>query len=929
MVKRVNPESRTGAAESACEVEPYHAMDTDSALQALETDRKGLSEREARDRLVKYGYNLLAERKRVSTLQIFLDQFKDFFILLLLGASLISALLGEAVDAITIGAIIVLVAAVGFVQNYRGEKAIEAMKRMTASTVRVIRDDQVKAIPALEVVPGDILVLEEGDRMASDARLIESVELRTVEAALTGESTPVEKDTRSLDVATQVSDRRNTVFSGTYVAYGRGRAVVIATGSKTEFGKIANLLQEVKEAETPLQRKMDRFSKSIAKVVIVVCALIFVLEFLRLETSESVLLAVTGAFMAAVSLAISAVPEGIPAITAVTLAIGARDLVKRNAIIRKLSSAETLGSVTVICSDKTGTLTKGEMTVRQVYVSDHFADVSGSGYDPKGEFSWGSPPNGPEDEDDLQLLLRIGLLCNNARLGYDANKSGAILGDPTEGALIVAAKKAGLDREAVERDYPRVREVPFSSERKMMTTVHGVGDGEYTAYVKGAPEVVLKQSSQALLRGEEVALTDSKRKELLAVNERMAGGALRVLAMACKRLHPDYERLSDDEIERDLVFVGFEGMIDPPRDEAREANRRCEKAGIRTVMITGDHKLTAAAVAKEIGMLKSDSMVLTGAELDELDDARYIGIVDKVSVYARVSPEHKQRIVKALKAEGQIVAMTGDGVNDAPAIKNADIGIAMGITGTDVTKEASHMILADDNFATIVRAVEHGRVIFDNIRKYTRFLIACNFDEVLLLAVFAILGWPLPLLPAMILWINLASDGGPAIALSMDPPEEDVMNRPPRNPKEGILYGMLSFIVASFTLQFLGSLIVFLAETWSYISVGLPIPENVLMVARTAVFIQATLFELFVVWNCRSEKRSVWRISIWKNKYLLIADVVAVLATASLCYVPVFQAAFRLVPLTLYDWLWTGSVAGLGLFVLPEVFYGRKIWRWR
>jgi Ca2+-transporting ATPase len=915
--------------DETCSPEPYHAMDVDFTLQTLETSRKGLPEKEAHDRLVKYGYNTLAERKKVSTLQIFLDQFKDFFILLLLGASLISALLGETVDAITIGAIIVLVAVVGFVQNYRGEKALEAMKRMTASTVRVIRDSQEKAISALEIVPGDILVLEEGDRMASDARLIESVELRTVEAALTGESTPVEKDTRSLEVTTQVSDRRNTVFSGTYVAYGRGKAVVIATGYKTEFGKIANLLQEVKETETPLQQKMDRFSKVIAKVVLVVCALIFALEFLRLETSENILLAMTDAFMAAVSLAISAVPEGIPAITAVTLALGARDLVKRNAIIRKLSSAETLGSVTVICSDKTGTLTRGEMTVRQAYVSNHYVDVSGSGYDPKGEFNWDSSPKDPDEEEDLQLLLRIGLLCNNARLEYSAQKSGAILGDPTEGALIVAASKAGLDRETVERKYPRVREVPFSSERKMMTTGHQVGDGEYIAYVKGAPEVVLKQSSEVLSGGKDRALTDSRRRELSAVNERMAGGALRVLAMAYKKLPPDYARLRDDEIEKDLVFVGFEGMIDPPRDEAREANLKCEKAGIRTVMITGDHKLTATAVAKEIGMFKSDSMVLTGAELDALDDAQYSEIVDKISVYARVSPEHKQRIVRALKAKGHIVAMTGDGVNDAPAIKNADIGIAMGITGTDVTKEASHMILADDNFATIVRAVEHGRVIFDNIRKYTRFLIACNFDEVLLLAVFAILGWPLPMLPAMILWINLATDGGPAIALSMDPPEEDVMSRPPRDPKEGILHGMLSFVVVSFTLQFLGSLVVFLAETWTYISVGLPIPENVLMEARTAVFIQATLFELLVVWNCRSEKRSVWRMNIFKNKFLVIADVVALLATASLCYIPVTQAAFRLVPLTLYDWLWTGGVASLALLVLPEVFYGRKIWRWR
>jgi len=914
--------------ERAVLAEPYHAMDVDSVLQALNTRRSGLTEVEARDRLARYGYNTLAERKRVTALQIFLSQFKDIFVLMLLGASLISAFLGEIVDAITIGAIIVLVAIVGFIQDYRGEKALEAMKRMTASTARVTRDGQIEVINASEIVPGDILVLEEGDRIAADARLVETVELRTVEAALTGESTPVDKDTRTLETTTQVADRRNTVFSGTYVAYGRGRAVVVGTGARSEFGRIADLIQEVKETETPLQQKMGRFSKSIAKVVLVVCALIFVLEFLRLETGESLLLAMTDAFMAAVSLAISAVPEGIPAITAVTLALGARDLMKRNAIIRKLSSAETLGSVTVICSDKTGTLTKGEMTVRQIYLSKRSVDVSGSGYEPKGEFKWAQSPRNPEDGEALELLLRIGALCNNAKLEFGDQSSWTVLGDPTEGALIVAASKAGLEEQAIESQFPRVREIPFSSERKMMTTVHRLEEGGCIAYVKGAPEVIVGKSSYILSERKEGMLTGVERGELLAANEKMASDALRVLGMAYKRLPANYDQLSDEEIEKDLVFVGFQGMIDPPRPEAVEANRRCEKAGIKTVMITGDHRLTATAIAKEIGMLKTGSIVLTGAELDGMDDSHYDEIVENVSVYARVSPEHKQRIVKALTVKGDIVAMTGDGVNDAPAIKNADIGVAMGITGTDVTKEASHMVLADDNFATIVRAVEHGRVIFDNIRKYTRFLMACNFDEVLLLTVFAIAGWPLPMLPAMILWINLATDGGPAIALSMDPPEEDVMDRPPRNPKEGILHGMLSFVVASFTLQFLGSLIVFLAETWPYVSVGLSIPEDVLTEARTAVFIQATLFELLVVWNCRSDKRSVWRMNPLKNKYLLLTDVIALVATASLCYVPVFQAAFRLVPLTLYDWLWTGSIASLGLLVLPEVFYGKKIWRW-
>ncbi|MEM2921517.1 MAG: cation-translocating P-type ATPase, partial [Candidatus Bathyarchaeia archaeon] len=526
----------------------------------------------------------------------------------------------------------------------------------------------------------------------------------------------------------------------------------------------------------------------------------------------------------------------------------------------------------------------------------------------------------------LELLLTVGALCNNARLEKRVG-SWSISGDPTEGALIVAAKKAGLDKDMLEQKYPRVREIPFSSERKMMTTIHKVGS-EYVAYVKGAPEVVLMHSTRILLAGEERALTDTDRERLMTVSETMATNALRVLGMAWRKLPSNYSELKDEEVERNLVFLGLQGMIDPARPEAIEANRRCEKAGIKTVMVTGDHKLTATAIAKEIGMLKPGSLVLTGAELDALSDSDFEKIVEDVAVYARVSPEHKQKIVKALKAKGHIVAMTGDGVNDAPAVKNADIGIAMGITGTDVTKEASHMVLADDNFATIVTAVEHGRVIFDNIRKYTRFLLACNFDEVLLLTVFAVLGWPIPMLPAMILWINLATDGGPAIALSMDPAEDDVMERPPRSPKEGVLHGMISFVVASFLLQFAGSMIVFLAETWPYITSGATIPEDVLTEARTAVFIQAALFELFVVWNCRSEKRSVWRMNPLKNKWLLITDIIALVATASLCYIPPLQTAFHLYPLSLNDWLWVATIASLGLFVLPELFYGRKVFKW-
>jgi Ca2+-transporting ATPase len=901
-------------------------MGVDEALTILETSREGLTEEEARRRLTVFGRNELAEKKRVTALTILLRQFRDVFVVMLIAASIISASLGEVVDALTIVVILLLMAVVGFVQDYRGEKALEAMKKMTASTARTLRSDHKRIIPASDVVPGDILVLEEGDRIAADARLIEVIELKTLEAALTGESTPVEKSPEPVEASAQVADRGNMVFSGTYVASGRGLAVATATGVRTEFGRIAEQILEVGEAKTPLQEKMDRFSKGIARVVVAASALIFALELIRFD-SGSFQSAMTGSLITAVSLAISAVPEGIPAITAVTLALGARALMKRNAIIRKLSSTETLGSVTVICSDKTGTLTKGEMTVRRIYVDGRFVEVSGTGYEPEGSFDWAEPPD-PEDEGSLDLILRIGALCNNAKIEFDSEKkTWKVLGDPTEGALIVAAKKRGLDKGKLDSESSRVREVPFSSERKTMTTALRLPTGEYVAYTKGAPEVVLARSSHSYRKGEAKALTDAEREELLAVNERMASDALRVLGMAYRKLKPEFEQFPE-QIDEELVFVGFQGMIDPPRPEAVEAYRQCERAGIKVVMITGDHKHTAAAVAKEIGILKEGDFVLTGSQLEAMSDMDFSSIVESVSVYARVSPGHKQRIVKALKGKGHVVAMTGDGVNDAPAIKQADIGIAMGITGTDVTKEASHMVLADDNFASIVGAVEQGRAIFDNIRKYTRFLIACNFDELALLAGFALSGLPMPMLPSMILWINLATDGGPAVALSMDPPEGDVMARPPRNPRAGILSGMISFVLVSFVMQILGSVTVFALETWPYLGAGLPIPDDVLTRARTAVFIQSILYELFIVWNCRSESHGVWRMSPMKNVYLVITTLMAFFGTVALLYVPIFQSAFHVVPLAPTDWLIISLAASPGLLILPEVFYGRKILRW-
>jgi len=930
----------------------WHGMDKEDVIQALKASPTGLSAEEAKRRLSEFGYNELLEKKRRTALQMFLEEFKDVFILLLIAATVFSVIIGyydllqdpnlsplEAyANPLIIGMIVILVAIAGFVQEYRAEKAIEALKKLAAPKARVMRDGKEAMIFAREVVPGDLLVLEAGDTVPADARIIEVVELKTDEAILTGESTPVNKNLDTLKPELPIAERKNMLFMATHTIYGRGKAVVVSTGMSTEFGKIAEMVQTAEEEETPLERKLDSFAGKIAKVVVAVCILIFALEaFDVIVTGSLELEGFILAFMSSISLAISAVPEGLPAIVTITLALSAREYAKRNAIIRKLSSAESLGATTVICSDKTGTLTKGEMTVRRIYVNNKVVEVTGVGYEPKGEFNQSNNAINSQNDQDLSLLLKIGALCSNAQL--DKNEKGvwSIIGDPTEGALIVTAEKAGLEEKELEKNFPRVAEVPFTSERKRMATVHSAPDGEQVAYMKGAPEIVLERCNYVLENGEEKKLSEATRKKILEINEKFARDALRVLAMAYRKLPKGLNEFSEKTIERNLIFAGLEGMIDPPREEAVTANQTCQKAGIKTVMITGDHKLTAMAIAREIGILKEDSMVLTGTELDNMSDEGFGIVVEKVAVYARVSPEHKLRIVKALKAKGEIVAMTGDGVNDAPAVKSADVGVSMGISGTDVTREASDLVLTDDNFATIVKAVELGRASYDNIRKYARFLISCNFDELLVIGTFAILGglfgpqlFPLPLLPAMILWINLATDGAPAVALSMDPPDEDVMKRPPRNPNEGILHGMGAFIIASFCLQSIGTILVFVIEYYLFPAHGFGTPETY-KEATTVAFVQAALFELFVVWNCRSETRSVWRMGrdSLKNKYFVIAEIISIVATLGICYIPITQQMFGLVALTPTDLLYVFAVASWGFLVLPEVFMRRKVWRWK
>lgn len=891
----------------------WHSLEKEEVLKELNTSLKGLSEEEVKTRLKKFGFNEIAKKKRITPFKIFLNQFKDVFVLILIAAILISFFFGERIDALTISAIVALNVLIGFTQEYKSEKALEAMQKYAAPKAKVLRDGKEKIIEARELVPGDIVLLESGDRIPADGRLIEAFELKVDESVLTGESVPIRKTSGKIESEAPLSERKNMVFMGTYVIYGRGKFVVTATGMETEFGKIAGLVREIKEEEPPLKIKLRRFAKKLGIFIVIACVTIFLVGVARsLMLGEFSRATILNFFMISVALAVSAVPEGLPAIVTITLALGARDLAKRNAIIRRLSSVETLGSVTVICSDKTGTLTKGEMTVRKIYLNGRMVKVTGTGYEPRGEFYENENKIDAKKDEHLSLLLRIGALCNNSKLVQE-NGKWKIVGDTTEGALIVAAEKAGIDY-----SYRRIYEIPFSSERKLMTTINSTGK-EFLVCVKGAPEVIIERCSKILKDGEEKEFEESEKKRILEVNDELAGQALRNLAFAYKKLESFSEDMEEKEIESNLVFVGIAGMIDPPRKEAIEANKLCQEAGIKTVMITGDHKLTAIAVAKEIGILK-DGLVLTGEELDKLSDEEFEKIVEKVEVYARVYPHHKLRIVNALKKKGHVVAMTGDGVNDAPALKRADIGIAMGITGTDVAKEASDMILADDNFATIVEAVKQGRIIYENIRKFSFFLMRSNFDELAVVGTFALLGLPLPLTASMILWINLVTDGGPALALSFDPPLEDVMKQKPRDPKEGILHGRILQIIVSFLTQYFGTLLVFSLAYWKF--------NEGLRKARTMAFLQATLRELIIVWNCRSDKKNAFRLPFFSNKYLVASVLISAILTVSLVYTPVFEIMFDTVPLSLTDWILVLTVACSGLLILPEIFYGRKVFKW-
>ena len=925
--------------------QPAHTTDTHrqpvaEVLAALGAEAGlGLSAAEARTRLQRCGRNELAAEKPVPAWRKFLAQFQDVLVTLLLIATLISFGLwiyeresALPYEAIAIFAVILLNAVMGYIQEARAEEAVTALRQMSAAHANVIRDGARQSIPAAEVVPGDIILIGEGDTVPADGRLIQSTALQTAEAALTGESLPVSKDIAPIIEEVGLGDRHNMVFSGTAATYGRGKAVVVATGMKTEMGRIAGMLKEAPKETTPLQRELDRVGKLLGLIVVAI-AVVMIATILIVE-DVSGFSAILDVLILGVALAVAAVPEGLPAVVTAVLALGVQRMAKRNAIVRHLAAVETLGSANVIASDKTGTLTKNEMTVRAVVTASGRVSLSGTGYMPKGEVSLDRAGAIADDRQsvvggalriELERALAVGDRANNAEL-HEREGRWTVQGDPTEGALVVAARKAGLEDEALDLRFERVGEVPFSSERKLMTTIHTDAQRQerLLVFTKGAPDILLARCSQELV-GEGIrSLTLERRSEILKRNEELASEALRTLGVAFRSLPAAAFEADevDERVEQDLVFAGLIGMIDPPRKEAKEAVARAKLAGIRPMMITGDHPKTAAVIAEELGIIKNGGAV-TGAELERMPEETLNRTVQEVSVYARVNPEHKLRIVKALQRNGMTVAMTGDGVNDAPALKTADIGVAMGITGTDVSKQAADMVLADDNFATIVAAVEEGRAIFSNIRKFLRYLLSSNIGEVMTMFFGVLLmdliglagqsdsGVVLPLLATQILWINLVTDGAPALALGVDPADAGVMNKPPRPRGERVITrDMWAGIFYVGAIMAAGTLLVLDAS----LPGGLIEGAGDMRYTQTMAFTTLMLFQIFNVFNARSDERSAFA-GLFSNKWLWGAVLMSLVLQAAVIYVPVLQQAFSTVELSAGDWLFCATVASSVLWL--------------
>jgi Ca2+-transporting ATPase len=932
-------------------------------LDQLGTDPEtGLAPQEAASRLEQYGPNQLQEAPPRTLWQKLLDQFKEVLVLILLGAAIISGSLGEWVDAAAIMLIVIVNAVLGVTQESRAEEALTALKRMSAPKARVLRGGQFVEIPAAEVVPGDVIRLETGDLVPADARIIQEANLRVDESALTGESVPVEKHAGELrsEAGNALGDMHNLVFASTTVSYGRGLAVAYATGMNTAIGRIAGMLQGGEVEETPLQRRMAELGRTLGVLAGILVALVFLAGLLRGEP-------VLEMFMTAISLAVAAIPEGLPAVVTIVLALGVQRMARRRAIIRRLPAVETLGTATVIASDKTGTLTKNEMTVVRIFTGDRLYMVTGEGYEPRGEIQLDGKAVSPKDEVDMTAMLAAMSLCNDARIEERAKEDGGrrVIGDPTEGALLVAAEKAGLGLQELSRLYPRVAEIPFESSRKRMTTFHKLAGSMFAesgfaalgglvktwpwerserwsestggrvnddvkdsasgringsangstkamdaevAFTKGAPEEVLFRCTHIFKDGAFYPLGSEERQQILGVAASLAEQAFRVLAVAYRVWDTRPQELRAEEVEAEMVFLGFVAEIDPPRPEVKEAVAAAHRAGIRPVMITGDHKATAVAIARELGIWEENSQALTGAELEKMDDARLTELAPRVRVYARVSPEHKLRIVKALQAHRNVVAVTGDGVNDAPALKGADIGVAMGITGTDVAKGAADMVLADDNFATIVSAIREGRVIYANIRKVIHYLLSCNIGEIVAIFFGIVLGWGRVLTPIQILWVNLVTDGLPALALGVEPPEKGVMNERPRDPKEGVFSRGLGWQIA--WQGILIGLVTLAVYRWEILTRG------DIVRAETVAFMTLALVQLLHSFNTRSLTQSIFTLGPLKNRALLVALGASLVLQFAVLTIPALRPVFDVTPLTWRDW---GFVALAALAVLAAV----------
>lgn len=870
----------------------------------------GLSSREIALKKKHFGENQIEQTKEISPVSIFLNQFKDFITLVLIVATLISFFLGEIADAISIFAIVILNGLLGFIQEYRTEKSLQALKELASPNAKVIRDGKVTVICAKDIVPGDIVILESGNRVPADGKVVNAQTLKVDESILTGESVPVEKNIKDDCKDTDIKiHKKNRVFMGTSVISGRGKMLVTDIGMATEMGKIAGMIEGIEDDVTPLQKRLDILGKQLVVLCLVLCGMVAFLGVLRGEN-------VYDMFLIGVSLAVAAIPEGLPAIVTVVLTLGVQRMAKKNVIIRRLPAVETLGCATVICSDKTGTLTENKMSVRRIFTSDDMFIVTGGGYKTKGEFISSDGKKVRTLPNEIKQMLEIAVSCNNAQIRREKSK-GLIKsvigkkdvvfdGDPTEIALLVAGLKGNIDKDIIGSKFVRLREIPFDSDRKRMSVIVKSKRGEMFLFSKGAPDSILPLCSRIDKNGVCRNLTLSDKRRISKANETMGRDALRVLAFSYKRLN--INEIHDEDPEQGMTFLGMMGIIDPPRPEAIEAVKKCFSSGIRPVMITGDHKATAGAIARELGILQNGCRILTGLELDKISNDRLLSIIDDVAVFARVTPKHKLRIVKALKEKGHVVAMTGDGVNDAPAIKEADIGVAMGISGTDVTKEASAMILLDDNFASIVTAIEEGRIIYDNIRKFIRYLLSCNVGEILTMVWTSLLGLPVPLLPIQILWVNLVTDGLPAMALGVDSSQENVMLRKPRGQSESIFSrGLGKKIVYRGIYISFATLAAFVISM--YYSLG------DLIASRTAALCTLVIAQLMFVFECRTEGESGWNQNPFSNIYLTISVLVSLVMLLAVIYIPSLQPIFKTTPIDRKIWMLILALAGISTVI--------------